>query len=193
MHVTDLAAAAADQRAQAAHMLHREFNQPRWHHSWPTLKEAEDEVERLCRPEHIARAAVNAAGRVLGWVGGLPEYDGNVWELHPLIVDAAMRGQGIGRALVLDFEAQVAARGGLTITLGTDDTDNMTSLGGVDLYQNLWEKIARIENHKQHPYGFYLRLGYIITGVVPDANGRGQPDIYMSKRVSGTPPEIARR
>jgi hypothetical protein len=28
-------------------------------------------------------------------------------------------------------------------------------------------------------------MGYVITGVVPDANGRGKPDIIMSKRVAG--------
>jgi hypothetical protein len=26
-------------------------------------------------------------------------------------------------------------------------------------------------------------MGYVITGVVPDANGIGKPDILMSKRV----------
>jgi hypothetical protein len=27
-------------------------------------------------------------------------------------------------------------------------------------------------------------MGYVISGVVPDANGVGKPDILMSKRVS---------
>jgi aminoglycoside 6'-N-acetyltransferase I len=26
------------------------------------------------------------AGITVGWVGGLPEYMGRVWELHPLVV-----------------------------------------------------------------------------------------------------------
>jgi hypothetical protein len=26
-------------------------------------------------------------------------------------------------------------------------------------------------------------MGYVITGIVPDANGRGKPDILMAKRV----------
>jgi aminoglycoside 6'-N-acetyltransferase I len=32
-----------------------------------------------------------------------------------------------------------------------------------------------------HPFLFYRRLGYVVTGVMPDANGAGLPDIYMSK------------
>jgi aminoglycoside 6'-N-acetyltransferase I len=59
----------------------------------------------------------------------------------------------------------------------------MTSLSDVDLYENTWEKIRDIRNLKGHPFGFYQKLGYIITGVVPDANGHGKPDIIMSKRV----------
>jgi aminoglycoside 6'-N-acetyltransferase I len=59
----------------------------------------------------------------------------------------------------------------------------MTSLSNVDLYENLWEKIKDIRNYKSHPYEFYQKQGYTITGVVPDANGRGKPDILMSKRI----------
>jgi aminoglycoside 6'-N-acetyltransferase I len=94
-----------------------------------------------------------------------------------------MQGQGIGRALVQDFEEQVRSQGGLTITLGTDDEDNMTSLSNVDLYVNTWDKVQNIRNLKGHPFEFYQKMGFIITGVMPDANGRGRPDILMSKRV----------
>ena len=34
---------------------------------------------------------------------------------------------------------------------------------------------------RSHPFLFYRKLGYVVTGVMPDANGRGRPDIYMSK------------
>ena len=104
-------------------------------------------------------------------------------QLHPLAAQPSLQGQGIGRALVEDFEDQVRLKGGLTITLGTDDEDGMTSLSDVDLYEYLWEKIRDIRNYKNHPYEFYQKMGYIITGVVPDANGRGKPDILMSKRL----------
>jgi len=34
-----------------------------------------------------------------------------------------------------------------------------------------------------HAFLFYQKVGYVVTGVMPDANGLGKPDIFMSKRV----------
>jgi aminoglycoside 6'-N-acetyltransferase I len=131
----------------------------------------------------IVRAAVDDEGNLLGIIGGIPQYDGHVWELHPLAVQPNIQGKGVGKALVEDFEEQVRARGGLTIMLGSDDEDNMTSLSNVDLYENPWNHVKKIRNLKGHPFEFYQKMGYVITGVVPDANGMGKPDILMSKRV----------
>jgi aminoglycoside 6'-N-acetyltransferase I len=96
-----------------------------------------------------------------------------------------VQGQGIGKAMVEDLEKQVELRGALSIKLGTDDEDNMTSLSSADLYDNPWDKIRDIKNLKRHPFEFYQKMGYIITGVVPDANGMGKPDILMSKKIAG--------
>jgi aminoglycoside 6'-N-acetyltransferase I len=41
--------------------------------------------------------------------------------------------------------------------------------------------IVSIRNLKRHPYEFYQKLGYVIVGVIPDANGPGKPDILMAK------------
>ena len=154
-----------------------------WPDAWPTFEEGLKEVHEMLESERICRVAVDEKGNLLGIIGGIPGYDGHVWELHPLAVQPSMQGQGIGRALVEDFEEQVRARGALTITLGSDDEDSMTSLSNTDLYQNLWEKIRDIRNLKKHPFEFYQKIGYVITGVVPDANGIGKPDILMAKRV----------
>lgn len=167
---------------QAAQLLMDAFRE-HWPDAWPTLKDGLKEVHEMLESDRICRAAVDKEGNLLGIIGGIPGYDGNVWELHPLAVQPARQGQGIGRALVEDFEEQVRLKGGLTITLGSDDEDSMTSLSNVDLYENLWEKIRDIRNHKNHPFEFYQKLGYVITGVVPDANGRGKPDILMAKRI----------
>jgi len=150
--------------------------------SWTTMEEARLEVKEMLVPDRLVRAAVEGDD-VLGWVGGIPTYDGNVWELHPLVVRPDRQRQGIGTQLVQDFERQVMQRGGLTIQLGTDDVADQTSLSGTNLYEDTWEKIRTIRNLKDHPYAFYEKLGYTIVGVMPDANGRGKPDIYMAKRI----------
>lgn len=172
---------------QAAEILTAAFA-GNWPHAWATPDEALDEVREALAPERICRAAFDEAGNVLGWIGGNAQYDGRVWELHPLAVRPDMQGRGIGRALVADFEQRVAARGGITIVLGTDDEADMTSLSGVDLYPNVWEHIAGIRNLRGHPYTFYQKCGFVITGVVPDANGPGKPDILMAKRIAGMRP-----
>ena len=82
-----------------------------------------------------------------------------------------------------DFEQRVVARGGLTVFLGTDVEQSQTWVGGVDLYPDVWPHIRNITNLQRHQYEFYRKLGYVIVGVIPDANRFGQPDIFMAKRV----------
>ena len=154
-----------------------------WPDAWPTFEHGLEEANEWFETGKIIRASVNKNENLLGIIGGISQYDGHVWELHPLAVQPSMQGQGIGRALVEDFEEQIRQRGGLTITLGSDDEDGMTSLSNVDVYEHLWEKVKNIRNLKRHPYEFYQKMGFVITGVVPDANGIGKPDIIMSKRV----------
>ncbi len=167
---------------QAAQVMVDAFRE-HWPYAWPTLEDGLKEVQEMLETERICRVAVDEQTNLLGIIGGIPQYDGHVWELHPLAVQPNMQAQGIGRALIVDFEEQVRLRGGLTITLGSDDEDNMTSLSDVDLYENLWDKIKNVRNLKNHPFEFYQKMGYVITGVVIDANGIGKPDILMSKKV----------
>lgn len=181
-HITSLDSGDEPSIQQAAELLVAGFKE-HWPDAYPGLNSALAEVRESFGKDRLSRVAHDEAGRVLGWIGGIRQYDGHVWELHPLIVHPGYQGQGIGRALVQDLETQVRARGGLTIMLGTDDEDYMTSLSGVDLYPDVCAHIAAIRNLKRHPYQFYQRLGYAIIGVVPDANGRGKPDILMAKKV----------
>ena len=150
--------------------------------SWNNLQEAITEVSESLAEDRISRTAINENEEVLGWIGGIHQY-ALVWELHPLVVRSDLQGKGIGSELVKDLEQQVKKRGGLTIQLGTDDENNRTNLGGIELYPNILEKLAEIKNLSRHPFEFYQKLGYEISGVVPDANGFGKPDILMCKRV----------
>lgn len=151
--------------------------------AWLNFEDALAEVRESFKPGRISRVAIDAAGDAQGWIGGIEEYDGNVWELHPLVVRLDCRGQGIGRALVFDLEKQVAQRGAHTIRLGTDDENSRTSVGGIDLYPNVLDKLRAIKNSRRHPFEFYQKVGFEIVGIIPDANGLGKPDILMAKRV----------
>jgi aminoglycoside 6'-N-acetyltransferase I len=181
MMLVDLASQPQRILEAAAQLLVTEFEAPS---GWANVDAAQVEVARVLQVG-IARAAL-LDDQLVGWVGGLPEYHGRVWELHPLVVRREYRDRGIGRSLVVALEAEVAARGGLTITLGTDDDAGTTSLADIDLYADLPGALRELRDlGRRHPFQFYRRLGFTVTGVMPDANGVGRPDIYMSKRVAG--------
>jgi aminoglycoside 6'-N-acetyltransferase I len=182
MRIVDLSALSPSWRVRVAEMLLAGFAE---HGSagWPDLASAEREVEGSLQLGSISRVALDEQDEVLGWIAAQSHYSGHVWELHPLVVAPAHQGQGIGSLLVRDLEEQVRQRGGITIMLGSDDEDNSTSLGGVDLYPEPLKHLQDLRNLKRHPYSFYLRLGYSVVGVIPDANGPGKPDIWLAKRV----------
>ena len=139
-----------------------------WPEAWPDMDAALREVRESFGEDRVSRVALDRSGEVLGWIGCIPSYDGNVWEIHPLVV--------------AELEERVRERGALTIWLGSDDDTGMTTLSGVDLYPNVVEHLANIENLRGHPYEFYQKLGFSIIGAMPEANGPGKPDIYMAKR-----------
>jgi aminoglycoside 6'-N-acetyltransferase I len=166
---------------QAASLLVEGF-EDHWPDAWPGMDDALKEVRGSVGEGRISRVALGEDGAVLGWIGGIASYGDKVWELHPLVVRPDLQRRGIGSALVADLESRVRERGALTLWLGTDDEDNMTTLSGVDLYPDVLEHLANIRNLRGHPYGFYQKLGFSIVGAMPDANGPGKPDIYMAKR-----------
>jgi aminoglycoside 6'-N-acetyltransferase I len=182
MKIIDLTPTDEEAIQQVAALLVAGFKD-HWPAAWPDRDDAMEEVNESFGKDRISRVAFDENGKVLGWIGGISQYEGNVWELHPLVVHPDHHRHGIGRALVADLEAQVRARGGITLWVGTDDEDGMTSVSGVDLYPNVLEQLINIQNLRGHPYGFYEKMGFKIVGVMPDANGPGKPDIYMAKRL----------
>ncbi len=190
MHIVDLTPDHPAYIEQIAAILVAAFRE-HWPEAWPNIEAARAEVRESFAPDRLSLVALDDADKVLGWVGAIDTYDGNAWELHPLAVHPDHQGGGVGRALVQELEARLRERGAHTIYLGSDDEDAMTTLAGVDLYDNLHQRIANIQNLRRHPYQFYQKLGFIIVGVIPDANGPGKPDILMAKRVSRLIPNIA--
>ncbi len=182
MRIIDLDIKDDELVQQCASILVDAFRE-HWPNAWPDQNSALLEVKDAIQTGKIARVAVDDSGSALGWIGATSKYNGHTWELHPLAVHPNAQGNRIGTALVADLAEQVKQRGGMTIYLGTDDEDGMTSLANVDIYDNVQEHLMTIKNLKRHPFGFYLKLGFSIVGVIPDANGLGKPDIIMARRV----------
>lgn len=167
--------------SQAARLIEDAF--PDW---FPSVAEYEAEVAEALAPDRICLAATHGAD-LLGWVGAIPEYS-HAWELHPLVVQPDAHRLGIGRALVTALETRVLAKGALTLYLGTDDDGPTprTTAGGIDLFPDPLAHAARFRPIS-HPAGFYARLGFVVIGLLPDANGPGKPDVFMAKRLGVSP------
>jgi aminoglycoside 6'-N-acetyltransferase I len=179
VRIADLTANLIDHTAALLHAAFRNRSS-----DWQDLESARREVIESLDAGKISRVALDDSNDVVGWIGGTPMYDGRVWEIHPLVVAEDRRRLGIGRALVRDLERLVADRGALTLWAGSDDEHDETSLSGIDLYADIPGSIRGIRNLRGHPYEFYLKLGFRIVGVMPDANGLGKPDIFLAKRVA---------
>jgi aminoglycoside 6'-N-acetyltransferase I len=137
MRIIDLVSTNESAIQQVTELLVEGFA-TNWPFAWPDMESALEEVHESFGTDRISRIAVDEDGTVLGWIGGISQYRGHVWELHPLVVRVNQQGNGIGRALVADLEAR-------------DE--------------------------------FYQKQGFVIIGVMPDANGLGKPDILMAKSV----------
>lgn len=179
MQIIDLQADDTERIEQAAAILTDQLTI-----GYPTLEEARAEVREALAPERICRVALDADGTVLGWIGGIPLYS-HAWELHPLVVRGDRQRQGIGSALVRDLEDLVRARGALTLFLGSDDETDATTVGNIDLYPDVLRHGAaiRVRPGQRHPIDFYRKHGFVVVGLLPDANGPGRPDIWLAKRL----------
>lgn len=151
--------------------------------AWKEMGEAIEEVATFTSdPERLAFAAIDE-GRLVGWIGAVRGYS-HAWEMHPLVVAPARQGQGIGTALVAALEAEAVREGVCTVYLGSDDDYGGTNLFGADLFPDVLGKAASTAPTGGHPLTFYQRLGYVVVGLIPDANGLGRPDILMAKRIA---------
>lgn len=181
MKIRDLEFEDESIKVQVADMLYAGFSDMS-PNSWPSIRAAREEVEESFGPERMSVVAVEGH-KALGWAGAIRQYNGHTWELHPLVVHKDHRDSGVGTMLVVEIESRVADSGALTLWVASDDESGMTSLFGQELYPNPLLKLKEIRNINGHPYEFYEKLGFVLCGVLPDANGYGKPDIFLAKRV----------
>lgn len=145
----------------------------------PTLADARAELAEA-EPKH-ARVVLEA-DHPTGWVA-IEHAWGRVWELHPLIVARAHQRRGLGRRLVREAEQFARSQGALTMILGTSDSTRATSFANIDLYTDTASHIAAAHVVRPHPLAFWQRVGYTVVGVVPDAEGAGEPSIQLARRL----------
>ncbi len=179
--IVDLTDCPDSYREQAAIILFETFKE-RNIPAWPNLDEARKEVSE-CIGSNFICIGYCIDEKLLGWVGLRPMYD-FTWELHPMVVSTGFQRMRIGYRLNEELEVIARRRGIKGIALGADDENGETSLSGKDLALcDLGKEIREIQNYRDHPYEFYMKCGYQIVGVIPDANGFGKPDIWMWKRI----------
>jgi len=150
---------------------------------WPDLdkKEAAETVDKsilagIC-------IGIKVDNQLIGWAGLRPMYK-KTWELHPLAVLPQYQNKGYGRILIDEIVKTARQKGVIGIFAGSDDETGKTSLSEKEITEeNIFEEIKNIRNNKKHPYEFYKKCGFIITGILPNANGPGKPDIFLWKDI----------
>jgi aminoglycoside 6'-N-acetyltransferase I len=181
MRIDDLLPNHADRTDELTHLVHSEFQKvvPDW---LPHLDDARQRVLESMQAGRISRVLLDESNEVVGWIAGTHQY-GHVWELHPLVVAESHQGKGYGRLLIQDLERLVAKRGALTLLVGTSDETDRTTLFGADLYEDTPNHLAKLRSTRPHPLDFYVKVGFTVVGVVPDAEGLGKPTITLAKRI----------
>lgn len=171
----------AGQRESAAVILLRAF--ANLSPMWRSISEARAEVATFFEDGDRSALAAIDGDTLVGWIGLIRTYS-HAFELHPVVVDPVRQRQGVGATLVQALEGLALSKGALTLYLGADDEFGGTSLFGADPFPDLLGSLAHIETKgARHPLGFYIRVGFALAGIVPDANGLGKPDILLAKRL----------
>ena len=150
--------------------------------AWKDQQSASEEVSSfITDTDRLGMLAVSE-GDVVGWIGAI-RHSEFAWELHPLVVKPELHRRGIGTELVRALEAAAQRESVITIWLGTDDDFGGTNLFSRDLYPDVLSALRELRATTGHPFTFYQKLGYYVTGVFPDADGLGKHDILMAKRL----------
>ena len=148
--------------------------------SWPSFQSALEEVNECLEDGRIC-LGLCVDDELIGWAGLREQYE-KTWELHPIVISQEYQGQGWGKILLEVLEKRAIQEGIEGILLGTDDETFRTSLSQKELSgDNLFSEVQNIKNLNHHPYEFYQSCGYTIVGVIPNANGKNKPDIWMWK------------
>ena len=166
---------------QAAEILYTEFagDDDKWFNN---TKESFDEVKECIEQSDIC-IGIKTGNELIGWASIRPMYE-KTWELHSLVIKKKYHGKKYGKILLNEIEKKALLNGIIGLVAGADDVTNSTSLSDKEINgENIFEEIKNIKNYKNHPFEFYIKCGYNIIGIVPNANGQNKPDIWLWKDI----------
>ena len=162
---------------QAAEILNQEFPG-----MCPDINSALIEVNECIGEPNICIGIKNG-NNLVGWAGLRPMYE-VTWELHPMVIKNEYQRKGYGKILLNELEKIALKRKIIGIFAGSDDETNSTSLSEKDITkENIFYEIQNVKNYRNHPYDFYIKCGYLIVGIIPNANGDRKPDIWLWKDI----------
>lgn len=152
---------------------------------WVSLDENEAaETVKECTADYNICIGIKIGNQLIGWAGLRPMYK-KTWELHPVAILPEFQNMGYGKVLLGEIEKRAREKSIIGIVAGSDDETGITSLSRKEITEeNILDEIKNIKNLNKHPYEFYKKCGFFITGIIPNANGYGKPDIYLWKDIT---------
>ena len=149
---------------------------------WPDIDEKQAlETLNECIADGNICLGIKINAKLIGWTGLRPMYE-KTWELQPMAICTEFQGKGYGKILLNEMERIAREKGIIGIFVGSDDETDKTSLSEKEITgENILEEIKNIKNYKNHPFEFYIKCGYSIVGIIPNANGPKKPDILLWK------------
>jgi len=167
---------------QAAKLLYATFSEINGDLWLKDEKDAFTEVNECIEGSNIC-IGIKQENQLIGWVGLRPMYE-KTWELHPMVIKKEFQEKKYGRKLLNELEKVASQKGIIGIVAGSDDETNSTSLSEKEINgENIFDEIRNIKNYKNHPFEFYIKCGYSIIGIIPNANGKNKPDIWLWKDI----------
>ncbi len=131
--------------------------------------------------EWYARVAIDEKGTIAGWMAATREHP-HGWRAMPLVVRRDLRRRGVGRALIADLSAFVAADGPGTVYAALPG-EVRTSITGRPLFPSVLGRVLDVSSPDDHPLAFYRRVGFEVVGVLPDVVGPGTHELLLAKPV----------
>lgn len=165
---------------EAAYVLYRAAS--RFSSALPTPEAALGELLDVSRTtDAITFVALNLAGEVCGLASASPYRSSAMLRMQLLVVDPPFQRRGVGRTLLRTVEEAGRELGMSTLMIALDDEAGLTPLAGRSLFPDPLAPMTKFVPPAAHPSTFLKRMGYALTGVLPEAAGPGRPELWFAR------------